>query len=99
MFNFKKDKAEILKTLYKLVRENLEFGDVNVDSESDMAEFVSDLRERKRIRKLRKLKLEVEKWMKEMAAEKHLKEELRKINEAKLQESNRVRAERAEMHQ
>ena len=99
MLNFEKDNVSLLKSLLDLVKDNIEFGSVNADIESDVGEFIADLHDRKRMRELKKLKIATDKWLKELEAETRLKKAEQKHNDEKLQESNRIRAERADEHQ
>lgn len=99
MFTFKKDKLSLLKSLRDLVKDNLDFGSINVDIDSDVGEFVADLRDRKRMRELKKLKRAADEWLKELESETRLKKAEQKHNDEKLQESNRIRAERTDEHQ
>jgi hypothetical protein len=94
MKNFKKNRIELLKAVQDFIKDNLDFSSVNADLESDAAEFITDLRDRKRIRQLKVLKHEVDEWMKELKTDNKSKH----INE-RIQESDEVRTERSEWYQ
>jgi hypothetical protein len=85
MLNSKKDKVVLLKALRNLVKENLEFGAVNIYMESDVGEVMTDLCDRKRLRNLKKLQRATDNWMKELEVEHRIKNAEQRNNNEKLQ--------------
>jgi len=99
MLNFKKDRVTLLKALRDLVEEGICNFDVNVDLEEEVAEFLSEVKDRRRVRKLKVIRRELDTFIEEVSYQKRLVEAERKHNEEKRIESERVESERAYDHQ
>lgn len=63
MLKIKNNKLELLKALQTLVDESLEFVEVNDSLESEVASMLMDMKERKRIKKLKLMSRELDKWL------------------------------------
>ena len=55
MINFKKDKKKLFSELRNLIVENIDYADIKDYDEADIAELVIELKDKKRIRLLKKL--------------------------------------------
>lgn len=62
---FQKDKLELLKSLRDLVLEDLRNSTVNVDLEYDTSEVLMEITDRKRSRRLKLIKRELDSWIDE----------------------------------
>lgn len=71
---FSNERLDLLKFLLDLVKENLDNCDINVDLERDVAEFLADFKDKRRVRKLKKVKRALNKWIEEMKEEPSMKE-------------------------
>lgn len=89
----------MLKALRDLVEEGICNFDVNVDLEEEVAEFLSEVKDRRRVRKLKVIRRELDTFIEEVSYQKRLVEAERKHNEEKRIESERVESERAYDHQ
>ena len=66
MAKFKTDKVTLLKLLRNLVSEGIDNAKVNVELESEVAELISDLTDKRRVRRLKSLRRDVDKWIDEL---------------------------------
>lgn len=64
--NFKNNKKLVLKTLMELVKESIDNADINVDLEQDVAELLTEIKDKRRLRKLKSLKKELNDWIVEL---------------------------------
>lgn len=69
MMKFKKDKVELLKELRKLVTDNLDNAGVKVDLEYEVAELLTEVTDKRRFRRLKMVRRELDKWIDELASE------------------------------
>lgn len=65
MRKFEKNKVMLLKALIGLVNENLNFADVREEIDSEVAELIADLKDRKRLRRLKEMKKALDKFISE----------------------------------
>jgi hypothetical protein len=70
MMKFKTDKVELLKELRKLVSEELGNAKMNVYLESEVAEFLTEVTDRRRSHRLKLVGRALDNWIDEMVAEK-----------------------------
>ena len=66
MAKFKTDKVTLLKLLRNWVSEGIDNAKVNVELESEVAELISDLTDKRRLRRLKALRRDVDKWIDEL---------------------------------
>jgi predicted TIM-barrel fold metal-dependent hydrolase len=92
MQKFEKDKVELLKALREIVTENLNYADVRAMIDSDVAEFIMELQEPRRQRKLKKIRKALDTLIKETVREEKLRKDERQVNEAKLKQINEAYA-------
>ena len=92
MEKFRKDKVELLKALRILVKENIGYADVSDSLESEIAEHLMELKDRRRHRRLKHLGKALDDLIKETVSEEKLKKEERLFNEAKLKQTNEAYA-------
>ncbi len=92
MQKFEKDQVELLKALREIVTENLNYADVRAMIDSDVAEFIMELQDRRRLRKLKKVLRSLDEMIKETISERRLREQERLFNEAKLKQTNEAYA-------
>jgi hypothetical protein len=74
MHDVTKDDIKLLKELQGLMEENLGFKDINPEFEADTAE----MRSRKRLRKLKKIKRAMDEWMEKLKQERHNDKKIQK---------------------
>lgn len=86
MLNFKKDRVLLLRVLRDIVTENMGYSDVNPYIDEDVADLITEIKDKRKCRKLKLVRNELDKMIKEMAAEQKLKEVERKFNESKIKE-------------
>lgn len=84
MLNFKKDRVTLLKALRDLVEEEIYNFDINVDLEEEVAEFLSEVKDKRRHRKLKTIRRELDKFIDEVTSQR------------KLTEANQIYAERVD---
>lgn len=70
MMKFKTDKVELLKVLRDLVCEEMSNAKMNVELESEVAEFLTEMTDKRRSRRLKLVRGALDKWINEMVAEK-----------------------------
>lgn len=81
MKNFKKDRVLLLKALRDLVSECMENNSINPDFERDVAEFLIEITDKKRFRRLKMVRRELDKFIEETISRQKLEEDERKVNE------------------
>lgn len=64
---FQNNKLELLKELHQLVSQQLDNAGVNVDLEYEVADLLTEVKDRKRQRRLNLVRRELDKWLKEIA--------------------------------
>jgi len=63
---FKTDRLELLKELRALILQEMNNSKVNVDLEYDVAEFLTEVKDKRRLRRLKLVRRELDKWIDEM---------------------------------
>lgn len=86
MSKFKNDRILLLRVLRDLVTENMDFGIVNSYIESDVADLISEIVDKKRIRRLKKVRKELDEMIEEMIIEEKLRKQERLCNESRFKE-------------
>lgn len=86
MLNYKKDKVLLLRIIRDIITENIGYGNVNPYIDEDVADLVTEIKDKRKCRKLKLVRNELDKLIKEMATEQKLKEIERKFNESKVKE-------------
>lgn len=94
MPDLKKDKILLLRTLRNLVTENVNYADVSELLDSEIAEHLMELKDKRRLRRLKKVGKALDELIEETVRDNQLREEERKFNEAKLKESVKNATER-----
>jgi hypothetical protein len=61
--NFKTDRLALLQSLADYLDDGLAYSEVNVRLERDVSELLIDLTDKQKIRRLKKLRKELEKWI------------------------------------
>lgn len=75
MLKFKKNRVELLKALRDLITKSMDSASINPNFEEDVAEFFTEITDKRRCRRLRSMRKEVDKWIEELiASQKTLKE-------------------------
>lgn len=92
--NFKKDKILLLKALRELVSEDMENSEINPYMDQEVSEFMIEITDKRRLKRLKSMRKELDKYIDEVTLEQKLMKEEREYNEKQLMEINRVRAER-----
>jgi hypothetical protein len=59
-----KDKLKILNAVYDHIKEYLSYADINPDIESDVSEIFIQIKDKQKIKKLKNINKEIEKWIK-----------------------------------
>lgn len=83
MFKFKKDRVLLLRELQQLVNESIDASKMNPQSDEEVSYYMIDVTDKRRARKLKVIKQELEKWIKEARHDKILREQERLFNESK----------------
>ena len=65
MQKYKQSRVELLKVLCKIVNEEMDYASINKDIEEDVSNFLTDITDKRRIRYLKSVRKELEKWIKE----------------------------------
>ena len=83
--NFKKDKILLLKALRELVSEDMENSEINPYMDQEVSEFMIEITDKRRVRRLKSMRKELDKYIEEIEEERRLieKEKRRKIKEEK----------------
>lgn len=66
MLKFKDNKLELLRELRRMLTEDINNVDVNVDLQEDVADFLADVTDKRRHRRLKLVRKELDKWIEEM---------------------------------
>ena len=69
ILKIKKSKLELLKSLQEIVDEALEFLDIDETVDSNVVEMFDGMRDRKRVKKLKVMSKELNKWIEEWDTE------------------------------
>ena len=94
MKNFKKSRLLLLKALRDLVSEDMENGSINPNFEQDVAEFFIEFTDKKRLRHLKMIRKEVDKWIEQMTSQEKMEEGERKFNEDNSKKASKSYLER-----
>lgn len=70
MLKFKNNRFELLRVLREFVNREMSNAKVNVDLEQDVAEFLTEVTDRRRTRRLKLIRRELDEWISAWAAEK-----------------------------
>jgi hypothetical protein len=65
MLNFKKNKVLLLRVLRDLVTEHMDNASINSYLEQEVAEFLIEIKDKRRIRKLKQIRKELDKFIEE----------------------------------
>lgn len=71
---FKKDRVSLLKALRDLVSENMDAATINVFSEEEISEYMTEVIDKKRARRLKAIRRELDKVIDEIKSETRLQE-------------------------
>lgn len=82
MLNFKKDEMALLQVLRDLVTDNLGYGDVNANLDSDVSDVIMELKDKRRLRRLRDMRRALDKFMKSFNEKRKSHDRERKFNES-----------------
>lgn len=93
MINFKKDRVLLLKALQELVSECIENSSINPDFERDVAEFLIEITDKRRSRRLKKIRKELDNFIEETITRQKLEEDEKKANEEIHKKNQKVYAE------
>jgi hypothetical protein len=66
MIKFRNNKLELLKELQKIVSQEMSNAKMNVEFEQDVAEFLTEVVDKKRFRRLKMIRRELDSWIEEM---------------------------------
>ena len=88
MMKFKKSKIDLLKELRVLVTENMAAADLN--PEEDVSEFMEEITDKRRARRLKLIRRELDNLIEEMVIKQDLQERERKYNEDKRKKSEEI---------
>lgn len=87
MFKFKKDRILLLKELHEIVKDAIEASSIDIYQEEEISDYMIEITDKRRIRKLKTINKEIDKWLNELTHEKVLKEQERLFNESKRKEN------------
>lgn len=93
MKNFKKDRVLLLKALRDLVSECIEYSSINPNFEQDVAEFFIEFTDKKRSRRLKKIRKELDNFIEETITRQKLEDDERKVDEELHKQKQKVYAE------
>ena len=93
MKNFKKDRVLLLKALRDLVSECIEYTSINSNFEQDVAEFFIEFTDKKRSRRLKKIRKELDNFIEETITWQKLEDDERKVNEELHKQKQKVYTE------
>jgi len=85
---FKKSKIDLLQELRVLVTENMAAADLN--PEEDVSEFMEEITNKRRARRLKLIRKELDNLIEEMVIKQDLQERERKYNEDKCKKSEEI---------
>lgn len=66
MLKFKTDRLLLLKELRNLLSESVDDSKVNVDLDEEVALFLTEVTDKRRVRKLKSVRNELDKWINEI---------------------------------
>jgi len=90
MFKFKKDRVLLLKALRELVAEDVKNSSIDPFLEEDVSDFLAEMRDKKRIRRLKQMQKELNEWIPELISQEKMREEERKYNVSELKRATSV---------
>ena len=94
MLNFKKNKVLLLKTLRNIVTDEIDNASIDPSMEEEVAEFLTDVKDKRKVRQLKAIRKELDTFIKEVESSKKLQEEEVKYYEEKRIKSAEVLSER-----
>ena len=65
MLKFKNNKMLLLKALREIVTENMDHRLLETSIEQDVAEFLTEIKDKKRYRRLKSIRKELDRWINE----------------------------------
>ena len=74
MLKFKKDRVLLLRALRELVTENMDNADINSYLEEEVAEFIIEIKDKRRFRRLKLIRKELDKFIEETICQHKLME-------------------------
>jgi len=99
MLSFKKDRVALLKALRDLVTEGIRNSDVSVDLDEEVAELLTEVKDRRRVRKLKTIRRELDKFIDEVVSQRKLLEAEWRYNEEKRIKLAAIEEQRSYDHQ
>lgn len=66
MLKFKDNKLELLRELRRMLSDDINNVAVNVDLEEEVADFLTEVTDKRRARRLKLVRKELDKWIQEM---------------------------------
>jgi hypothetical protein len=87
MFKFKKDRILLLKALREIVAENMEASDIDPRIDEDVSEYMIEVTDKKRARRLKMMMKELDKLIIEMLQTKKIMEVERRYKEQTLKKT------------
>ena len=87
MFKFKKDRVLLLKALRELVAEDVKNSSIDPFLEEDVSDFLAEMRDKKRIRRLKQMQKELNDWIPELVSQEKMREEERQYNVSELKKA------------
>jgi len=75
MLNFKKNKVLLLKTLRNIVTDEIDNASIDPSMEEEVAEFLTDVKDKRKVRQLKAIRKELDTFIKEVESSKKLQEE------------------------
>lgn len=88
MFKYKEDRVLLLRALRDLVTENMDASSMNPFAEQDVAEYLTEVTDKRRARKLKYLRRELDQYIAEIVQQQSLEKQERLFNEVKLKQIN-----------
>ena len=99
MLNFQKDKLALLETLRDIVTENMDNASINSEFEQDVSEFLTEVKDHRRVRKLKLVRNALDEFIDTMILHRKLKKAELKHNEENRIKTEHIRNERVNEHQ
>ncbi len=102
MSKIRRDQIDLMRKLRKVISECIDNASVNPEIEEDVSEFLTEVVDKRRHRKLKQLKNELDEFITEMVnyrAVQNLQKALQKHDEEQRIEIARIHSERTNEHQ
>jgi hypothetical protein len=90
MFKFKKDRVLLLKALRELVAEDVKNSSIDPFLEEDVSDFLADMRDKKRIRRLKEIQKALNEWIPELVSQEKVREEERQYNRESMKNATKL---------